>query len=175
MRRSSTKQSNGIVEKLPIFRGLPKTTAVGLRPLLHDLKLAEGEHIFEQGDPAEQVYVVVDGEIEIVYRPDDGGSIMVGAIRSGGVFGLSAALGRRVYTSGAQSSRASQVVWIAREDLKRYCRGNSVAGEQFLARLAHAIAGRLEKPANDIALKLHQALMRGCDVKEASREPKVTR
>jgi CRP-like cAMP-binding protein len=109
MGRSPSKQTNGNVEHLPIFRGLPKTTAAGLWPLLHELRLCEGEHIFEQGDPAEQVYVVVDGEIEIVYQPEDGGSIMAGAIRRGGVFGLSAALGRRVYTSGAQSSRASSV------------------------------------------------------------------
>jgi len=173
MARSSTKTVNGNVKKLPIFRGLPKSTATEFWPLLHAQKLSGGEHIFEQGDPAEQVYVVVDGEIEIVYQPEDGGDLMmVGVIRSGGVFGLSAALGRRAYTSGAQSSSDSKVVWIAREDLKRYCRANAQGGEQVLQRLAHAIAGRLEKPPNDIAVKLHQALMRGCDVKEASKGPK---
>jgi hypothetical protein len=72
-------------------------------------------------------------------------------------------------------SRRAPLVWIAREELKRFCRGNSVAGEQVLERLANAIAGRLEKPPNDIALKLHQALMRGCDVKEGSKEPKRVR
>ena len=170
MERTRPKKTKGTPKQLPIFRGLPKRTAGALWPLMHDLRLPEGVHIFEQGDPAEQVYVVVDGEIEIVYRPEDGGLIKVGVIKRGGVFGLSAALGRRVYTSGAQSSRPSQVVWIAREDLKRFCRSDAGAGEQVLQRLAHAIAGRLEKPPNDIALKLHQALMRGCDVKDVKDE-----
>lgn len=176
MARSSTKKVNGNVKKLPIFRGLPKSTSGDFWPLLHAQKLPAGEHIFEQGDPAEQVYVVVDGEIEIIYQPEDGGeSMRVGVIRRGGVFGLSAALGRRAYTSGAQSSGETQVVWVAREDLKRFCRGNAQGGEQVLQRLAHAIAGRLEKPPNDIALKLHQALMRGCDVKEDSKRSKDSR
>lgn len=175
MGRSTPKRANGGMKKLPIFRGLPKSTAVALWPLLHELRLPEGEHIFEQGDPAEQVYVVVDGEIEIVYQPDDGGSIKVGVIRRGGVVGLSAALGRRVYTSGAQASCPSQVVWMAREDLKRFCRNNADAGEQVLERLAHAIAGRLEKPPTDIALQLHQALKRGYDVKEGARQAKDAR
>jgi CRP/FNR family cyclic AMP-dependent transcriptional regulator len=172
MAKSASKKVNGKVKELPIFHGLPERAAVGLWPLLHEQKLKDDAQLFEQGDPAEQIYVVVDGEIQIIYCPEDGGSIMVGAIRRGGVVGLSAALGRRVYTSGARSSGASYVVWIAREDLKRFCRSDSGAGELVLERLAHAIAGRLEKPPNDIALKLHQALMRGCDVKEGSKEPK---
>jgi CRP-like cAMP-binding protein len=175
MAARSPKKVNGSLMKLPIFRGLPESTAAALWPYLHEDRLTEDAHIFEQGDPAEQVYVVVKGEIEIVYCPDDGGSIRAAVIRRGGVFGISAALGRRTYTSGAQSPVKSHVVWIAREDLKRFCRSDSEAGEQVLERLAHAIAGRLGKPPNDIALKVHQALMRGCDVKEGSKEPKDPR
>ncbi len=172
MASTVTKATHGDVKRLPIFRGLPEAASAGLWPLMHEKHVPGGEQLFEQGDPAEQVYVVVDGEIEIVYQPEDGGSIMVGLIRRGGVFGLSAALGRRIYSSGARSACESQVVWIAREDLKRFCRGNAYAGAQVLERLAHAIAGRLEKPPTDIALKLHQALMRGCNVKESPRAPK---
>ncbi len=138
--------------------------------MLHAQRLPEHTPIFEQGDPAEKIYVVVDGQVDIVYRPDDGGSILAGVIHPGGVFGLSAALGRRRYTSGARAAEVSDVVWFTREDLRRTCRADPELGEVMLERLAHAMSGRLGKPPDDIVRKLHRSLMRGWEVKTALEE-----
>jgi CRP-like cAMP-binding protein len=159
------KSSSALPSELPIFRALPERTAALLLPMLHPQHLPKNDRVFEQGDPAEKIYTVLEGQVDIIFHPDDGGSILAAVIRPGEVFGLSAALGRRLYTSGAQAAQDSEVVWFTREDLRRYCRADPESGEIMLERLAHAMSGRLGKPPDDIVRNLHRTLMRGWEVK----------
>jgi CRP-like cAMP-binding protein len=47
------------------------------------------------------LYVLMDGQVAIRFKPHDGDWLTVTDVQAGGVFGWSAALGRRRYTSSA--------------------------------------------------------------------------
>ena len=57
--------------------------------------------LFEQGAPAEYLYLVIDGEVHIHYKPEDGSALTVARVGVEGVVGWSAALGSPLYTSSA--------------------------------------------------------------------------
>ncbi|CAN5135259.1 ATP-binding cassette domain-containing protein [soil metagenome] len=56
------------------------------RPPEH-LVLNAGDVIFEQGDPGERIYVVWNGEIELLRRREDGTNLVIDELRSGRYFG----------------------------------------------------------------------------------------
>lgn len=65
-------------------------------------------------------------------------------IEEGGVFGWSAALGRKSYTSCAVSIKPSLVLSVKGEDLTMLCEKHPDAGVVILERLADVIAQRLQ-------------------------------
>ena len=91
-----------ILPKVKIFEGLSCSQLELLSPLFNLCSCETGDVIFSQGDEAENLYVVVDGAVDICFNPDDGEPITVAQIEKGGVFGCSAAFGSECYTSGSR-------------------------------------------------------------------------
>lgn len=83
----------------------------GLSPelieIIHKLRqyreLAMGEFVFHEGDPAEAMYVVVSGRIEILRREPDGGERIIAGMNANEVFGEMALLTRAGRTASARA------------------------------------------------------------------------
>jgi CRP/FNR family cyclic AMP-dependent transcriptional regulator len=112
-------------------------------------ELSEGEHleggqvIFAQDDPADRLYVLLSGRVAIRFKPHDGEMLTVTEIAPGGVFGWSAALGRRSYTSSAVCLEAGEALGLKGADLRQLCETQPETGVIILERLAEVIAQRL--------------------------------
>jgi CRP/FNR family cyclic AMP-dependent transcriptional regulator len=101
-----------------------------------------GTVIFEQGDYAEYLYLVVSGEITIRYKPDDGPMMNMTRVQPGGIFGWSAAMGNPTYTSGAVCALDSEVLRIRGADLRMLFEKNPELGKVILERLSAIVAAR---------------------------------
>ncbi len=133
------------VQSLPLFQGLNQQTLDLLVPRFAYETFAEDEVVFEQDAPAEKLYILVDGKVEIRFKPDDGEQLIVTEIEEGGVFGWSSALGRESYTSCAVSIGESTSFSVLGEELKQLCEQYPDTGIIILERLAAVIAQRLQK------------------------------
>ncbi len=127
---------------LTFFNGLTKAELKVIRPYFHSQAYPAGTVVFEQGEAAEYLYLVVRGEIVIRYKPDDGAAMIVARVQPGGIFGWSAAVGNGTYTSGAICERDSQVLRVRGSDLRLICEQHPHAGKIILERLADVIAER---------------------------------
>ena len=145
---------------LAIFNGLEAGLVRALSPLLEEVVLHEGETIFEQGDAACSLYIMLEGEVTIRYKPYDGPPLTVARIQSGDVFGWSAALGRQVYTSAAESVCAGLACRIHANSLKQLCDRNPEAGAVLLERLAGSIAEGLRNTNSTVLELLSQGMDR---------------
>lgn len=130
-------------DQLPFFDGLTTTQRDRLRPLFIPCDCYTDSILFNQGDLAEHLYIVVVGEITIIHKPDDGPPINITRVRPGGVVGWSAVLGNREYTSSAVCSGYSQMLRVSGEDLRILCEQHPDTGILILERLATVIAERL--------------------------------
>lgn len=126
-----------------LFQGLSEEQLALLKPLFSPCDCYAGSKIFEQGDPAESLYVVVVGDVVVNFKPDDGPAIAVAHVKAGEVVGWSAALGSRRYTSEAVCETYTQLLRIAGDDLRRLCSTHPETGVVLLDRLAAVIAERL--------------------------------
>lgn len=83
-----------------------------------EVEIAEGETLFHTGDPAEALYVLVDGSIELQYvvidehEPELRKSFLVGTINPGDVLGISAVIGPHRLTATAIADVDSSLLRI---------------------------------------------------------------
>ncbi|RPI34129.1 MAG: Crp/Fnr family transcriptional regulator [Chloroflexota bacterium] len=150
-----------IFHKTPLFRGLSDSQLDLLRPLFVPCDFYTDTMLFEQGDIAEFLYLVVVGEVVVNFKPDDGPPITVARVLPGGVVGWSAALGSRTYTSGAVCSMYTQLLRVRGSDLRRLCEQHTDTGILILDRLATVIAQRLSNTHEQVMALLSMGLRSG--------------
>ena len=143
---------------LPLFQGLDPTHLNLLTRQFQSEKFSEGSVVFEQGTKADKLYILQSGRVQIRFKPEDGDILNVAEIEEGGVFGWSAALGRRIYTSGAVSLLASEVLSVKGEDLQALCGKYPETGVIILERLAEVIAQRLQNTHSHVVGMLRKGV-----------------
>lgn len=131
-----------------------------IRPLIRVTRLTAGKLIFEQGEQARYLYILINGEVTIRYKPYDGPALVVAQIRAGGVFGWSAALGHVLYTSSAACDVEGKAYRINNLDLRTLCEKHPETGSVILDRLAANVAQRVTPRHGQVVNILTQAVDR---------------
>lgn len=144
--------------QLSIFAGLDGNQISQLSPFMLEVQLHRDQVVFEQGNPAEYLYILLAGEVTIHYKPYDGPPLTVARIEPGGVFGWSAALRRDVYTSGAFAVQDSLAYRIRGTNLPVICNQYPETGKILLERLAGVIAERLRSTHTQVLGILTQGM-----------------
>ncbi|MBM3143860.1 MAG: Crp/Fnr family transcriptional regulator [Chloroflexi bacterium] len=134
-----------VFTQLDLFMDLNLAQLASLAPLFTFCTCGENDVIFEQGDPAEYLYIVLEGCVAICFYPDDGEPIVVAHIGKDDVFGWSAAFGSGTYTSGAICLEKTKLLCVRGEDLKKFYEKHSETGILILDRLARVVARRLKR------------------------------
>jgi len=133
-----------IFKQIPLFANLRPEQYELLDPIFSLETCLENKIIFEQGTLADYLYIVVEGEVAICFKPDDGETLMVAKILAGGVFGWSAAFGSDAYTSGAACTSASKLLKVRGADLKTLRQNHPETGILILERLADVVVKRFK-------------------------------
>jgi CRP-like cAMP-binding protein len=146
------------INSLPLFQGLsPHELSLLTERFQHDT-FSEGAIIFSQGDPADRLYVLINGLVAIRFKPDDGEVLTVTEITENGVFGWSSALGRRAYTSCAVCLEDSQTISVKGDVLRKLCVTHPETGVIILERLAEVIAERLRNTHEHVVSMLTEGM-----------------
>jgi CRP/FNR family cyclic AMP-dependent transcriptional regulator len=119
-----------------------------------------GTIVFAQGDSAERLYLLTEGQMAIRYQPFDGGELLtVTEVGPGGVVGWSAALGRRKYTSFAEALTDCCALSIRGQDLRQICEAHPESGVVILEALAEVIAERLRNTHEHVIALLRRGVV----------------
>ena len=146
------------LESLPLFKGLDNHTLKLLEPLFEPYSCCAGEIIFEQGDPAHFLYLILEGIVEVRYKPYDGPPITVTNLEQGSIIGWSAVIGNATYTSGAVCKEACQAIRMSSRDLHGLCAREPEAGRIILNLLAESVSSRWQDAQNQIQLLLNSTV-----------------
>ncbi len=144
--------------RLSIFKDLEKEQQDLLLPLISIRRFSAGETIFRQGSPADKLYVLESGMVDIIFQPDDGKELLVATLTSGGVFGWSSTLGHDIYTSSACTNMDCKTYCLVGSQLKDLCLKYPKTGVVILDRLALAIAKRVEVTHASVVNVLSQGM-----------------
>lgn len=141
--------ANPVVD-ISFLKNLSQEQVDLIAPFLERFIAPAGTLIFEQGDEAEYLYIILRGTATIRFKPYDGPQIVVTRLRVGDVFGWSSVIGNKVYTSGVMSTTKVEALRMRGEDLRQLCLGHPASGQAILEKLAEAVSGRWENAKDEI-------------------------
>jgi len=97
------------LRNIPLFAGLPTPRLKLIAYTAEVVRFAPGEVIVQQGDPADAVYIVTEGEAEVWIRDAEGNEIHLATMGRNSLFGETAVIckGRRTATVKARDRVAT--------------------------------------------------------------------
>jgi CRP-like cAMP-binding protein len=161
------------IQQLRLFQDLTPAQYAILQRLFSPRYEPQDAVIFEQGDPAEALYILVAGEIDIRFKPEDGSELTMTRVHPESVIGWSAALGNPLYTSTAVCLSDCQMLSIRGQDLRQLCETYPETGLLILERLAAGISQRLRNSHQTVRALLEQGLCININRELASSDPWV--
>ena len=146
------------LRQTPFFLGLSKENATLLEKKFSQVEFPQDTVIFNQGERADRLYILLSGLVSIRFKPHDGEVLPVADLSEGDAFGWSAALGRDVYTSCAVTTSDCKALYIRGKDLRELCVSHPETGVLILERLAAVIAERLKNTHDKVVELLWQGV-----------------
>ncbi len=131
-----------LVPNMDLFKGLTPQQVETLQAHFHTCVGHTDDVIFQAGEPAEMLYLVLQGNVSIIYTPYDGEPMTLAQVGPGRVCGWSAIVGRESYTSDGVCTTETRLMCIRREALKEFCRREPQIGRQLLTNIAEQVAQR---------------------------------
>lgn len=120
-----------------VFGDLPRERIDALLPAMHTLRLAPGQLAFAQGDPADALFVVAEGQLKQYAVGRDGAELIFTLALPGDLFGQVGVFdpsGRR--SASAEAMVPSEVVKIQREPMLAFFTHNPTAMRRMLEHLS---------------------------------------
>jgi CRP-like cAMP-binding protein len=131
------------LERCALFGGLPNDALETLAVAAERRRLRDGEALFEQGQPARNLYVVEDGSL-VLRAQANGRAVIVETLGPGKVVGWAAMRAEAVTLSTARASGSAQVIAIPVEPLVALVTGGGPGARDLFQRIVGLAAGHLE-------------------------------
>lgn len=146
------------LSQTPVFSGMTKEQIDQVLPLMELCQFPQDHVVFQQGQKAEYLYILLRGEVVIRYKPYDGPPLIIARIEPGGVFGWSSTLGRETYTSAAIATDEIIAYRIGSRQLSWLCELFPKTGVILLQRLANVISQGLTETQSQVFDMLSQGV-----------------
>jgi CRP-like cAMP-binding protein len=128
---------------ISLFDGLPADELASLAEGSTRRSLSDGEVLFEQGQPAMTLYVVVRGGL-VLRAEDRGRAVIVDHLRPGDVVGWAAMREHAITLSTARAVGATELIAIPVDDIVALAAGGSREAALLVRRIVGLAAQHLE-------------------------------
>jgi CRP/FNR family transcriptional regulator, nitrogen oxide reductase regulator len=108
-----------LLGKAPLFQDLPQAGLEEAAKLARAEQAGEGEFFFIQGDPAERIYVLAEGQVKLGQINADGQQVLMRVIGPGTLFGAVALAQVEEYPVTAEAAEAALALSWAKRDLMK--------------------------------------------------------
>ena len=146
------------MDRIDIFKDLDENLMELIKPLFERLSCQAGTVVFQQGTPADFLYFIITGKVEMSFKPYDGTPITVSHVEKGGLFGWSAVVGSEKYTSSAIAIEEVKAYRVRGSELRKFCKEHPDAGKDILERLADGVSFRWKDAHKQVQAILLQGL-----------------
>jgi len=144
--------------RLPVFADLRDEHVKLLESLVETVQCDAGEFVIRQDAPADFLYIIIKGKVQISFKPYDGIPITVSHVERGGLFGWSAVIGSEKYTSSTIAIEPLEAVRIRGSELRKLSAENPETGREILNSLANAVSARWKDAHEQVKLILKKGM-----------------
>jgi CRP-like cAMP-binding protein len=155
MNRSKSNLPLEIIENrltgIPLFAVLDAAERRALAERLMPRRMLKGQPVFLQGDPGDEMYLLVEGRIRICCESLSGREVTLDFLKDGGFFGDMALLDGEPRSATAIAETAGHLLVLRRTDFQAFLNGCPNAGVALLAFLSRRLRSANDK-IQDLAL-----------------------
>jgi len=109
-----------LLKEVPLFALLDDQERAELARQLDVVHFAEGEIVFNYGDPGDAIYVISSGELEVFFKNDTGERIVLEVAMRGDFVGELSMLDNGTRTASVISTQETQALRLERGDLEKF-------------------------------------------------------
>ena len=146
------------MNRVALLKELDEEQRELLRTLFEEVSFQNGTVIFQQGKSAEYLYLVINGMVDMSFKPYDGIPLTVSHVGKGGLFGWSAVVGSEKYTSSAIAIEDVMAFRMKGNELRKLCVEHPEAGKVILERLADGASSRWKDAHKQVQSMLVQGM-----------------
>lgn len=147
-----------LLANLPPFKDVDESIVRLVEPLFELFYFPADAYIFEQKDVANHLFLLVNGAVDVVYKPYDSPPMTITSIKPGNFFGWSAVVGNIVYTSSAICQDDCEVLRVSGWKFRHLCKKHPTAGRIILQLLADSVSSRWSNAQEQIQTLLNQSV-----------------
>lgn len=133
-----------LLRRYPYFGEVDDESLKQVAMISNEVKFSAGETIFEEGDPAENLYLLTDGEVDLQYTLGSGELRTVDTLVAGDLMVWSALVEPYKCSATGKVKKDAMAIAMAADKLRQLCENNHELGYRVLTSVAQLLATRLE-------------------------------
>jgi CRP-like cAMP-binding protein len=139
----------GFVAQVPIFAGLPERVIGILAGAMRVTHVMPGAELLREGEQARSMFVVRDGEIEVLKHSKHGAAHKLAVLKSGDCVGEMSLIDIRPRSATARAIGAATLYVLDQAEIAAICRADMEAYALLVLNIAREISRRL-RLADDV-------------------------
>jgi len=149
--RSEIEKTN-VLRNIQFFSELKEKDLHQVAGIAMQITVAKGGEIFSEGDPAENLFILNSGRVEVFKLNADGKKQLMRTVMPGEMFAEAAMFSGHTYPAFADAVKQSEVLTIAKNDLLDLLQTNPQLSLNMLGALSKLLR-KLTKKIEDYTLK----------------------
>lgn len=133
-----------VLRRYPYFANVNDESLKTVAQIADEKSVPAGTQMFSEGDPADTLNIIVQGEVEIQYVLGSGERRTVDTLVDGDILGWSAIIEPYKYTAVCTTKKDTKLVAIQAQKLRNLCDRDPMLGYRLTNQIAKLLAHRLE-------------------------------
>lgn len=133
-----------LLRRFQSFSGLNELLLKQIAMIAEERTVPAGVRLFDEGMPADYLYVIVQGEVNIQYLLGSGEMRTVDTLVEGDLLVWSALVEPYRTTAYGTTTKETHLIAIRAEQLRQLCEENPILGYRLMTQVAKLLAHRLE-------------------------------
>lgn len=139
-----------LLRRYPFFGELDAAQVKAIAMISEEVSYVKDAVVLEEGQPANTLYLLIDGEVDLYYRSEKEKGhgvrkeLLAGVINSGDIFAISALIEPFIYTATVRAGKNSHVIKIDAVALRTLMGKKCELGYVLMRQIAKASMERLQ-------------------------------
>ncbi len=139
------------IKEIELFKDLSEEEISLIANQAEVRNIKKGEKLFEENIPRTHLYIIADGEIELVKNTTFGNEKILTVFSKYDFLGEGALMDDYPHSTSARASKDSKIIQLHREKLNELMQSQAQAVIKILSRVARVISRRMRQTTNQVA------------------------
>jgi len=140
-----------LVRRYNCFAPVREESLKAVAMIANQVFVPQGTRLFNEGDPADSLSLIEDGEVRIQYLWAEGEMRTIDTLVKGELLGWSALVEPYKMTGSAVACTDVRLIRVAAAPLRKLCENDPLLGYRLMSQVARILADRLESARVQLA------------------------